>query len=471
MKLCVRFLVVFLVSGGILSAAGHAVVRQADAGGEARATFPGRRIGSRPRPHGEAPGDAIGPCPRQVGHRQGADAGAARRDRPSAPAGIARSRRPRPRRGASGRAARRDAREPPGRGPPLRRGHRRRGGRDRGAPRRPRRCRRRSLPALPEHAQGPLFAALRRRGAGHRDRGGRERPRRAPRRGHRRRRPGRGHGREGARGRPEHQGPAVDAGDPRQLQQRAFAAVQRRLRAERAVRHDERVRPRGVVPADDAHRRGRRVVHDRGDLDELRLRRDRDAGEGRGLGRGLRAVELRAARLRVPVERLRLVGPGHGRRQSVAGVDPHQVRILGQGRRPRAGPQPRALPLALARLRIGLGRRLRLLHVRIRRRVRPDGKQFGRPLQRVPEGTPGLARRRLLAAAHDGPGGRRDRHVRHRADRGRAQHPAPRAQDPARVRLRGGQRMVLRRGPPGEGLRRVPRRATPTSCPASSSTR
>ena len=38
MKLCVRFLVVFLVSGGILSAAGHAVVRQADAGGEARAT-------------------------------------------------------------------------------------------------------------------------------------------------------------------------------------------------------------------------------------------------------------------------------------------------------------------------------------------------------------------------------------------------------------------------------------------------
>jgi hypothetical protein len=37
MKLCVRFLVVFLVSGGILSAAGHAVVRQVDAGGEARA--------------------------------------------------------------------------------------------------------------------------------------------------------------------------------------------------------------------------------------------------------------------------------------------------------------------------------------------------------------------------------------------------------------------------------------------------
>ena len=36
-NLCVRFLVVFLVSGGILSAAGHGVARQADAGSEARA--------------------------------------------------------------------------------------------------------------------------------------------------------------------------------------------------------------------------------------------------------------------------------------------------------------------------------------------------------------------------------------------------------------------------------------------------
>ncbi|MBP8006921.1 MAG: hypothetical protein KA019_00435, partial [Burkholderiales bacterium] len=37
MNLCVRFLFVFLVSGGILSAAGHDVARQADAGSEAQA--------------------------------------------------------------------------------------------------------------------------------------------------------------------------------------------------------------------------------------------------------------------------------------------------------------------------------------------------------------------------------------------------------------------------------------------------
>jgi len=41
MKLYVRFLVAFLASGGILSAAGHGVVRQADAGSEARASFQG----------------------------------------------------------------------------------------------------------------------------------------------------------------------------------------------------------------------------------------------------------------------------------------------------------------------------------------------------------------------------------------------------------------------------------------------
>ena len=37
MNFCVRFLFVFLVSGGILSAAGHDVARQADAGSEAQA--------------------------------------------------------------------------------------------------------------------------------------------------------------------------------------------------------------------------------------------------------------------------------------------------------------------------------------------------------------------------------------------------------------------------------------------------
>src|SRR5262249_30993689 len=104
---------------------------------------------------------------------------------------------------------------------------------------------------------------------------------------------------------------------------------------------------------------------------------------------GRQPRQLHAPRHRVPIQRLRLVGHGHGRRRSLDRLD--QRRRRGPGRFPRDGAQLRARPLPLARVRDCLD-----LHERnggrVRRHLRHQG-QPDLPLLRRQEGAAGVAER------------------------------------------------------------------------------
>ena len=243
------------------------------------------------------------------------------------------------------------------------------------------------------------------------------------------------------------------------------------LRREPALRHDQQLRARSVLPADDGDRRRRRLVHDRGDERQLRLRRDRHAGARGRAGRRPRDRRLPRADVHLPVDELLAGGdsaPSAARRRR-RGSTPS-----GACRSTSSGTSSATTSASSTRTRSTAARTdrvERLLGLRVRRRVRPDGQQRRRALQRLPEGAPRLARRRRLAADHDRAGRRRHRDLRHRAARGPAQRPAARAQDPAH-------RPPAASRPNGSTSSRARRRAstgsspaTPTCSPACSCTR
>ena len=84
---------------------------------------------------------------------------------------------------------------------------------------------------------------------------------------------------------------------------------------------------RGVVPADHAHRRRRRLVHDR-DRRAAAATTRAIATQARAAAQAAGYVVADYARLVYifPSTSCSLVGPRHRRRLAVAGVDPHQVR-------------------------------------------------------------------------------------------------------------------------------------------------
>ena len=152
---------------------------------------------------------------------------------------------------------------------------------------------------------------------------------------------------------------------------------------------------RRVVWPDLAERRRVRLVHPADEQRLVRHEHDRLARRPGGRRERRQRRRLPAPGVRVPEHRVvRVVGPGNGRRKPVARLD--QRRVHDAGRRPRAGPQPRALPLALAAVRL-----VRLRVRRVRRRPRHHGQPVGRVLQRVPEGAARLAEQRRLAARAD----------------------------------------------------------------------
>ena len=173
--------------------------------------------------------------------------------------------------------------------------------------------------------------------------------------------------------------------------------VRRGARAERGrVLQGGFVR-RAAAQRQGLQRRGRLAQGHRRAPDRLRYERraqrgahvDRNAGRCRRHGGRRHPRQLHGRPLRGRRVALRLGGPGLHR----LGARVHERHVQPGRRRPRAGPQLRALPRGQPRLRGQRHRGLRMLGDRVRRSVRHHGQHPLDALQRVPEAAAGLHRR------------------------------------------------------------------------------
>lgn len=153
-----------------------------------------------------------------------------------------------------------------------------------------------------------------------------------------------------------------------------------------------------------ANRRCLRLVHHFPEQHGLRLQHAGQPGQAGGDECRGRPVQLHPLCLCLSPERLQLVGPRNGRRQSVPGLGQRQPG--GESGGPRDGTQLRPLSRPYPGMRHCDGRH-HLYDQRLRRHPGHDGRFGIGTLQHLRKGTAWLAQLRNLARHRHGSGGRR----------------------------------------------------------------
>ena len=189
------------------------------------------------------------------------------------------------------------------------------------------------------------------------------------------------------------------------------------------LEHDQQLRLRGLVPADHAHRRRRRLVHDLGDERRVQLFNIATQARQAAAAAGFALAQLFPIRLR----RSRPTPAGGGAWARWAAAPSHawvharygfSLTVVGHEMGHNLGLyHSHSLDCGDAAVAGS-----RLCRVRVRRRLRHHGRRPTRlrALQRLPEGAPRLAQRRRVAAAHDRRGDSGALQLHDRAHRGRA---------------------------------------------------